>query len=360
MGSYKTNSGCGTTIFGGVWILFWSVIVLIFDGVLVGTTVQQLWALSWPDAPGVVLTSKVAIKRDGDGTSHKAEISYEYTAAGGRRTGNTINHGSIDFGSYDAHALVRDFPAGKQIHVYYNRDSPDQSMLRPGITTGHAFLVMFLVPFNVVMLGGWLVAWDYLDRRTNNVLPRGASLVRTYEGFQLKLYGMTPLAAAAVTAGAISFVGIFVAGFGQMVLPAKWLVLGAWSVVVPASVYAWFRQRGQATRLEVNELRNTVTIHTRHAAQKEAKRPSATFLLDAVADVETRSKTKLGSDGDSTQTYSVSLVEKRKDGSRKRRMLIAGWSEKQANRLAGWLREHLAPGAKLANFEYNAAPSRKS
>jgi hypothetical protein len=41
-------------------------------------------------------------------------------------------------------------------------------------------------------------------------------------------------------------------------------------------------------------------------------------------------------------------------------MLIAGWSEKQANRLAGWLREHLAPGAKLANFEYNAAPSHKS
>jgi hypothetical protein len=351
---YKTNSGCGTTAFGGVWITFWSVIVLIFDGVLVTSTVQQLWALSWPDAPGVVLTSNVVVKNASKGRSHKAEITYEYTAAGARRTGNTIGHDSIDFSSYDARALVRDFPAGKQIRVYYNRNRPDQSLLRPGLTTGHAFLAMFLVPFNVVMLGGWLVAWDYLDRRTASILPRGTSLVRTYEGFQLKLYGMTPLAAAAVTAGAVSFVGTFVAGFGQMVLPGKWLVLAAWAVIVPASVYAWYRQRGQATRLEVNELQSTVTI------QRHADGEAATLPLDALGGVEVRAKTKRQSDGEHSQTYGVALVEKRKDGSRKRRMLIAGWSEKQANRLAGWLREHLAPGAKLANFEYNAAPSHKS
>ena len=335
MGAYKINSGCTGTTFGGVWITFWSVIVLLFDGFLAVSAVQHLRALAWPDAPGVVLASRVAIKNAGKGKSRSAEISYEYTAAGARHSGNTINHGEINFGSHDAGNTVRDFPAGKQIRVYYNPRSPDESLLRRGLTPGHAFLAMFLVPFNVVMLGGWLVAWDYLDRRTN-ALPRGTSLIRTYEGFQLKLYGMTPLAAAAVTAAAISFVGIFVAGFGQMVLPAKWLVLGAWSVIVPASVYVYLRQRGKATRLEINELRSTVTIHS-----PKAGRASDTFPLDALADVQIRAKTKYGSEGDASQTFGVALVEKRKDGSRRRRLLVAGWSGKQANRLAGWLRQTL-------------------
>jgi hypothetical protein len=332
----QTNVGCGGLVFGTIWIGFWSLIVLFFDGFLVVSAVHQLRALAWPDAPGEIVTSKVVESAGGEGKSYHADISYRYRAGGVERTGNTQDLGSISFGSQDARQTVARFPAGKTVRVFYNPRNPDSSILVRGLSVGHFFLAMFLIPFNLIMVGGWAVARDYFDPAPPNRLPRGAVLRRTYEGFQLKLYHISPLFVGATVAAGIAFIGTFVAGFGQMVLPAQWLVGGMWAVIVPSALCAYFRQRRRATRLEVNTLRNSVEVHPANS-----RRAAETILLDDLSDIDVRCHARYSSDGDRSEAFGVVLVERRKDGSRKRRMLVRGWSEKQARQLAGWLKLQL-------------------
>src|SRR5262245_44916416 len=92
--------------FVAFWILFWSAITLFFDGALVQSIMQQLRALDYSAAPGVVTASRVVTHSDGEGTSYQAVVEYTYSVDGSKHVGNTVRHGSFEIGSNDARRIV--------------------------------------------------------------------------------------------------------------------------------------------------------------------------------------------------------------------------------------------------------------
>lgn len=92
---------------------------------------------SWPTADGKVIESELRRSRDNDGDStYSADIVYEY-----RVDGEAFEGDEIWFGQYSSsnrsemNELVREYPAGQNVVVYYSPDDPSTAVLKPGAFT---------------------------------------------------------------------------------------------------------------------------------------------------------------------------------------------------------------------------------
>ena len=164
-------SGCAGGLFGAVWIGFWSLGTLLFDGFLIWYCCQQTLALSWPTAPGTITHSEVKAETDSEGTSYKPDVRYRFVVNNVEYSGEGIRLFPAAMGMAHAEAMVRRYPVGKQVPVRYRPQSPDWSLLEAGIGPMEAFLALFLTPFNVIMLGGWTYARNSVIRASRPGLP---------------------------------------------------------------------------------------------------------------------------------------------------------------------------------------------
>src|SRR5262249_5240543 len=153
---------CAGVLFLGTWICFWSFATLMFDGTLAISMCRQVAALAFEQTPGVITDSQLITESDGEGTSHKAVISYRYAVGQREFSGSRVRHGSFEMGPHDAQRVVARFPKGTPVRVHYNPRDPADALLMPGLSAGHAFVALFMVPFNIIMLGGWIAIWDWL------------------------------------------------------------------------------------------------------------------------------------------------------------------------------------------------------
>jgi len=323
-------------LFGATWILLWSSATLLFDGALAQSIARQLLALTFRPARGVVTSSRVIVESDAEGTSSKPVVEYTYTVDRSELFGNTIRHPSFEIGDGDARRIVDRFPTGSQITVYYDPQNPTDSLLLPGLCAGHAFMALFMMPFNMIMLGGWLGAWCWLFGGRPGGLPWGVTLRPTFDGFILRLYSTSPLAMAVGAVLGTSFAGIFLVAFGSLLLPPELLVALAWLAVFTLPAALARRQRRKAILLEVNELRGTFDIW-----DADNRRPTIGGPLKEVKTIAIRERTKRDSDGDVAKTYSVVFVLERGKQRLGHRCLVAGWNEQAARQLSGWLSQRL-------------------
>jgi hypothetical protein len=178
--------------------------------------------------------------------------------------------------------------------------------------------------------------WQALFPGRPSGLPWGALLRPTYDGFALRLYRVTPLTVALGALMATSCAGIFLVGFGSIVLPAEPLVAVAWLAAIVIPIGLAVRERRRAVVVEVNELRGTIDIH-----DAGHRRPSTSGALTDLKTVVIRERTKRDSDGDISRTYAIAFVlgfDKERLG---RRCLVVGWTDNSARQLTGWLSERL-------------------
>ncbi|MCM8538379.1 MAG: DUF3592 domain-containing protein [Lentisphaeraceae bacterium] len=97
---------------------------------------------SWPTVNGTVTRSKVKFSSNG----YFPSIMYRYTIDGKEYETFGIDYGRIVEGS-QAHAfaknIVKRFPLGSQVDVYYDPLDPGESVLIPGGTSASWFIVAF-------------------------------------------------------------------------------------------------------------------------------------------------------------------------------------------------------------------------
>src|SRR5262245_7095352 len=294
--------------FAAVWIACWSAGTLAGDVGLAASLFYQLRALGFRTTEGVIVSAKLEEHSDSEGTSYTPVVEYRYSVGRREHVGRRINYSWMATSSQSARRAIEQYPAGQRVTVHYDPRRPDDALLEPGLHSGQAFMALFLLPFNIVMAVCWLAVWQWL-RDTAGRLPEGARATATAEGFVLRLYRHSPLAAAALAALIGSFAGTFVAAFASAVVPLSVLVGCAWAAVSAGSIWAYRRQYQRAVLLTVDELRSVFAIE--HA---ETDRPARTGPLQELSGVTIREHQKFDSEGDRTKKYSVAIVRRTKSG----------------------------------------------
>ncbi|HUE73064.1 MAG TPA: DUF3592 domain-containing protein [Pirellulaceae bacterium] len=344
--------------FGILWLLFWSAITLSFDGVWLWMAATQSLTWTYASTEGTVLESRIERGADSDGdATYDAKIRYEYDAQGQSHRGDTVRNFSMRMngGRQEAQRIVKRFPVGKRVTVYYDPARPGQSVLKRGLRGGDFFLPLFMTPFNIIMLGGW---YAIVGSWRKNARPAGLRIRDDGLKVAAKLYNVTPLTAAVVAVMISSFVLIFVCGFGMMALPADWLVTGAWCVVLGSALLAWSRFRQPATTLEYDHFSGRVTI------AKSGGQSHAFTIADIVAvgrddtpaepdfvdedddedddDDETAGEESLPAEDDEAAVVYRPSITYRDAAGKEQTVALANWSSADAvTWLVSWLKETL-------------------
>ena len=113
---------------------------------------------SWPDVPGVVVSSDVVSKRGKDNTMYSADIVYHYAVNGRDYTCSTVSFGGnySSSSSQHAHKVTNKYPAGTPVQVYYQPEEPSTAALEPGATAMSYFALGIGCVF--VLVGGLMCA----------------------------------------------------------------------------------------------------------------------------------------------------------------------------------------------------------
>ncbi|CAN5429313.1 hypothetical protein BH10PLA2_BH10PLA2_33050 [soil metagenome] len=94
--------------------------------------------LTWPSISGVIVASEIEAHDE----MTAAKIRYEYVVEGKILEGRAVSFG--DVGSSDsshAQAIVKKYPVGTQVSIFYEPSNPTRSVLEPGLNLG-----LLLVP----------------------------------------------------------------------------------------------------------------------------------------------------------------------------------------------------------------------
>jgi hypothetical protein len=286
--------GCGG-LFGAIWIIGWSAGTLLFDVMAVRGIVMQARSNGYRSAQGTVLESRVDVSRDSEGgTSYTPKVKYAYTVNGRRHEGNRMRYGMQSSGRKRAQAFVQAHSPGTALTVYYDPAEPSESVLETGVGGTDLYMFLFLTPFNIIMVGSWVVAAGCLggiraaERRfMRRVRHRAGGVII------VRLPGLSPGAVAGITALAISSVLIFVVGFSTWMRPSIGYVAVALGVVVVGAARAGWKSHERLLagerELEINPVRRTITFPLR-----KRKSTRTTIRFDQIDGVEVKRTVKTG------------------------------------------------------------------
>ncbi len=111
----------------------------------------------WPQTQGEILKSELRDSRGSDGTMYAAHVAYRYALDGGEFESSRIWFGG-DYSTSDRSEMlevVRKYPMGTGVPVYYSPDNPAESVLIPGAYTSS--YVLYLIGMLFLIIGGLLL-----------------------------------------------------------------------------------------------------------------------------------------------------------------------------------------------------------
>jgi hypothetical protein len=93
---------------------------------------------NWPSVNGIITGSDVS----SSGTKYYPLVNYSYTLYGIEYSSNTISNMKFNSKYRDyVEEYLQKYKPDSEIKVYYNSADPSQSLLEPGIVTGHYLLL---------------------------------------------------------------------------------------------------------------------------------------------------------------------------------------------------------------------------
>jgi Protein of unknown function (DUF3592) len=322
--------------FGGVWILGWSIVTLLFDCLLVYSVGRQLWAFTYSTTPGKVMVSVVDEGRDSDGdASYSPKIGYCYQVEGKQYESELRRYAQISTnGRKEVERILASYPVGKEVTVYYNNASHSDAVLLRGLEGMDLLMGLFMLPFNAIMMGGWAFALAWLRSDTSARPPPGVRVNDDGLRAVLRIYPTRPWMAALIGAGAGGFAMTFVGGFGLFIVPLFPLALLGWIFVLGVAGVAYYFARGNVIRLEIDPLTGQVAV----------QRPSELSRSFYAGDIETIAVDEaVSTDGEGGRTTSyVAVLVIGRESSEEERYALHFWSTRSpAAWVTNWLREKL-------------------
>lgn len=316
-----------------VFVGFWSLLTLAFDGFIGAGIVRQLLTLSYTPTPGRITASELKSESDSDGTTYRAKISFTYTVAGREYQGDRWRFGEWSSGSCSAaQAMVNRFPAGSAATVYYDPANPARAILVAGLQPLDAFVALFFTPFNCVMIGGWVtLAGLALGVGPMAPRPRGVEVWESGGITTARMVGAAPPVFAGLAAtGLIAFVAIFILGLSTRLQPPIPVTAAVWGGAVALGIVTYLRARHRIARgdcdLKIDPVRRTLVL--------PAKAGSDDLPFSAVRAVDL-APGSMSSD-DKPASWKVRLTC---DGREKPATLVDLPGRDRAECLASWLRE---------------------
>jgi hypothetical protein len=164
----------------------WSVVALIWLMMLISglfappnlrRAVLGQASTSWPSVSGKIVNSELVVGGDSDDTNrYSASIRYVYEVRGARHMGDRVlfyyrwrfEGRTNDRGSVEA--VVRRYPVGREVPVYYDPRDPSTSVLEPGLV--RVELIAGIVALGFVALGALLLLFVALGRLRVALLRR--------------------------------------------------------------------------------------------------------------------------------------------------------------------------------------------
>jgi hypothetical protein len=223
--------------------LLFSAVTLLFDGYLGGPAFQQLYALKYPATTGVVTHSGSAFVSGEEGGAYRPDIKYTYSVAGKEYQGTRLRYGQPAYGPRTTQRIVDAYPVGKPVEVHYAPHDPTDAVLKAGLEGTDLFDAMFMLPFNLIMLGFWVAAGTWIARRRSRPRAGGAWAWKRGDGLKVRLSLRRPLYTGAAVAGALAFAGVFVVSFGIGTNPSMPVMLTAWAVILVGGLSAFLWRR---------------------------------------------------------------------------------------------------------------------
>jgi hypothetical protein len=326
-------------VFLAFFALVWSALVLFFDGQSGYNVFKQIQSRDYPSVAGTVTHSEVTTRHSSKGgTSYQAGISYRFEHGGTTFTGGRLRFNAAQSSSTSANSLVAAHPAGSTVQVFYNPKDPAESLLFPGLNGSDFMLVLFLTPFNAIMLGFWLGIGAWLRERLFRPAAGGVRIIPDGMSTRVRLPQFGPLGWGLVTAGGLAFVSVFVVGLSTNMQPSIGLALAAIAAVYLAAAGVGYRQ----WRKLCSGIDDLVINPTEKKLDLPRTLGRAQPLSVAFADIENltvETVVHVSRKGGRSYTYAPTLrLRAPHSGEQK----VADWSDKvKADDFAQWLRQQL-------------------
>jgi hypothetical protein len=339
----SANTGCSKVValvIGVFFCLFWSAVTLTFDVVWSIGVYRQIAASGYPTAPGEVTDSRVVVDGGGEDSMSTPKIAYAYWLGDKKYVSDRIRYGLMSSNDDNARRLVQQFPAGRQVRVYYSPNNPSDALLQPGIEGSDLFLPMFLTPFNAVMLAFWGAGLMGLRRWRRPEIAGGVPILD--DGFEqrARLPRVAPSIVASIVLVAASFLLAFVVGIPCGFHPSLALMVGVWLALLAGAATIYFR-----AKLRVASGRYDLVIHQTSGAltlpQTFGRKVPQTLSADQVRSVIVETIEQRDSEGSRSLKYAPTLVWQAPHGAEHRDKLGEWTNSARAEAFAAWLREHL-------------------
>jgi hypothetical protein len=322
-----------------IFALFWSAIVLMFDGLMGHNMFKQFESRHYAVTAGKVIHSEVKTHRGSKGgTSYEAVINYRFELGGQSFFGSRLRYNKGSSSSLTANSIVDVRPVGATVQVFYDPENPHDSLLFPGLDGSDFMMVLFLTPFNAIMLGFWTWIGSWLRRRLFRQVAGGVKIISDtrFTRVQLPQYGAIVWGLA--TTGALAFVSVFVVGFSTNMQPSFPLSLSTLSVVYLAGVgvylWQWLKIHSGIDDLVINHSARTLDL-----PQTYGRKQRMTVNIIDVLSLTVEKLMHYSNKGGTSYTYALTLhLAGPEPGEQK----LADWPDKaRADDFADWLRKQL-------------------
>jgi hypothetical protein len=323
-----------------IFMLVWAVITLGADAFVLHGIGQSLRAAAWPRAAGTIIGSSVKEVRGNKGTTYRLSVRYTYEVDGQPYQGSRHRFTAWNTSSLDAaEALVERYPAGARVTVFHAPDASD-SVLETGLSGGDLFLLLFLFPFNLVLVGTVLAALGK-QKQDSSVVKAEQRSGRLH----VLLNDTPPKLAGALGAGGTCFAALLLVGIPTDFAPRLPAAILAWAAVAAAGVYAtrWMRAREASGHYDLVLMPRARRLSLPAIAGRKERLDVAWDEVQAIT-VETHVE-KTGRGSRTTYRPTLSLTG---DGRPRQTIVMDVSDEDRAEALAAWLRAQLKPDASKA------------
>ncbi len=214
--------------------IIWSVVTLGFDAGIVYLLFWNVRSYWYVETNGTITHSRLATSQDSEGdTSYRPEIEYDYEIGGQMRHGTKRRFGEMSISGSGVRQTVQRildrYPVGAKTSVYYDPRHPDWTVLEPGLNGMDFFIVLFLTPFNLVMLL-LLFGWSRMLPTDEEGLLKGL-VTETARGWEIR-ERTSAIGGFFAGVGAAAFLMIFVVAFGIGLNPSLGTMGIVWSLVL--------------------------------------------------------------------------------------------------------------------------------
>ncbi|HLX60584.1 MAG TPA: DUF3592 domain-containing protein [Planctomycetota bacterium] len=322
----------------GCFALFWSTLTLLFDGAILYGVAQQLQVYVYASTTGLITKSAVSARpHSKGGSTYDVDIGYTYAVSGKSYDGTRYRYEHMSSSDNWAAVVVKNFPPGKSVTVFYNPRNPSDAVLIQGIEGFDLFAFAFLAPFNAVMLSFWYAGLKALRERRRGKAFSDVKILSEGSLTRARIVAFPAFAVAGMTLAAEAFVSVFVVGFFLGGFhPSITVAVVQWSVLLLSAAAVFVRQKVReqsgANDLIIDRVRREVTL-PKYVARHE----HVTLPLAAVSRISSRS-TK---DRRSSAVRHAVTIEWVASGAA-RAEIVAEWQDqRKAEAFAEWLRQEI-------------------